>query len=450
MRVAQALRRRRWVLLGVALLCSALVALPLVGLLRIEDATDESHQYVGLVSTIDELTNGLLSLTTGALAQYGTTRDEADRERAAGALARAQERVGQIESLAGLQARLEIGETVTAHLDIAREHIAASERFLAEVDAGADVGSAESTDDVVEAAGQLLENQEALMVALAPASQALDDDRRSALRNAQYLLGAAALVALGTLGTLVVLDSRRVEQAFASETGRREHAERLAAHRADVVSMASHELRNPLTVLTMATDMLNRAALERDDADYAELANDARLAAVRCDMLVNELLDLGRLDAERLQLRIGSTPLLPAIREAVEVTESQHGRRNVVLTGEVGTQVSADPQRLRIILRNLIDNACKYSPEESEIVVRVESGNERIRVDVVDGGQGIPESDRERIFERFERVQSTAHIPGVGIGLFLSRELARRMNGDLRCVNAERGSDFCLELPAAT
>lgn len=449
-RVALALRRRRLVLLVAAIGCAALVALPLVGLIRIDNATDRSHHYVELKSDLEDLTNGILALTTGALAQYGATHDPEAHDRAVTALAAAETHRAEVEERRPLMRELRIEEHVDPHLAIADEFFVAAKQFLEEVDAGATVDTADSTDRVVAAAGELLENQGPLTIALAPAGQSLDADRRSSVRNAQYLLGAAALIALLALGTLIVLDSRRVERAFADESGRREQAERLAAHRADVVSMASHELRNPLTVLTMSTDLLKRTAQERGDAQFEVLAEDARLAARRCDMLVSELLDLGRLDADRLQLRIGTTPLLPAVRTAIEVSESQHGERDVTIAGDASIQVHADPERLRIILRNLVDNAFKYSPSQSEVVIRITQGMDRVRIDVVDGGLGVPESDHERIFQRFERAHSTAHIPGVGIGLFLSRELARRMNGDLKCVAADRGSDFCLELPIAS
>ena len=139
-RLAHALRRRRLVLLISALGCAALVALPVIGLMRIDDATRDSHEYVGLVSTIDELTNGQLSLTTGALAQYGTTGADTDRARVVAGLDAARGRLAEISAQRPFMRELEIADPVEGHLHLAREHIAASEAFLAEIDAGANVG----------------------------------------------------------------------------------------------------------------------------------------------------------------------------------------------------------------------------------------------------------------------------------------------------------------------
>jgi signal transduction histidine kinase len=129
------------------------------------------------------------------------------------------------------------------------------------------------------------------------------------------------------------------------------------------------------------------------------------------------------------------------------MSTAHHGPRDVHISGDQLTPVSADPDRLKVILRNLVDNAFKYSPADSGVFISISQFEDRVRIDVQDEGAGVPEEFRERIFERFERLGTPAHASGVGIGLFLSRELARRMDGDIRCEPSERGARFELELP---
>jgi signal transduction histidine kinase len=357
--------------------------------------------------------------------------------------------VETLEARAADSRDLGLSTEVEAHLTLARTIVNGGERYLGEVEGGATAQTAPSTPAIVAAAGQLMNSQGQFSLASVPVREDLNAERNDAIREAKLLLAGSAGVAVLIVGTLVVLDNRRVLRFFAHQEARRESAERLAAHRGDVVNMASHELRNPLTVLTLSTGMITRAAEQRNDRALTELAQDAHVAALRCQSLVNELLDLGRLDADRLQLHLGATPLLPALHDAVAMSEAHHGSRKFAIDGARDIKVSADEDRLRVILRNLVDNAYKYSPAGSRVTVTIREWEGRVRVDVEDEGEGVPPAYRERIFERFERVSGSQHISGVGIGLYLSRELARRMNGDLRLGEREHGASFGLELPGA-
>ena len=440
-------------MLGIALAaagCSCLVVLPIIGLVRIERTTTDSHDYTRILSTADQLGTRLLQLVTGSLAQYGANRTADTRASSVESLRIAREQVAELQAQAGKAEELGIDAALTKHLQSAILVMDGADQFMIEIDGGATTATAPSTQPVIGAATALLTGQGEFALAISPVRDALDAERRDSLREAQILLGGAVAIAAATLGTLLLLDNRRVLRVFAAQESRTESAEKLAAHRADVVNMASHELRNPLTVLTLSTDMMRRATAAQGDQQLAELAIDAHVAAQRCEALVNELLDLGRLDADRLQLKVGATALLPELNAAVAMSEAHHGSHPFIISGADTTRVNADPERLRVILRNLIDNAFKYSPPGSAVSVNVEEWDGRVRIEVRDEGLGVAEADRERIFERFERTSSTEHVPGVGIGLYLSRELARRMDGDLRCAASEHGAAFSLELPEAS
>ena len=447
---AQPVLRRRViaaVLAGVAAL--SLIALPVVGLLRIDRTTADSHRYTTIVAIADSLGVNLLQLVTGPLARYGEAPSEATRTESAAAIALVRGQLTELERERDRAAALGLGEALDLYIAKASAVVGHAETFQADIDGGATTETAPATSLVVAAASELLAAQGEFALANGPVRLKLDHDRRDALREAQLLLGVAVVMAAGGLGALVLVDARRITRVFSTQEARRETAERLAAHRADVVNLASHELRSPLTVLTLSTDLLRSTAGTRQDGEIAGLAEDAHTAAMRCEALVSELLDLGRIDADRLQLHVGATPLIPAITDVAVLSEARHGAHPLLISGADEVRVNADPDRLRIILRNLIDNAFKYSPPGSDVRVDVQEWEGRVRIDVRDEGAGIPEDQRERVFGRFERLSATEHLPGVGIGLYLSRELARRMDGDLRCESSEDGAAFQLELPQA-
>ena len=444
--------RRRGVVIFYSILgvgVAVLIGLPAIGLARINHETDRSHDFTRLTGSVEHLTTGLLQLVTGSLARYGNTGAPAYRTSAVEGIAQARATIVDIESQKDEAERLGLDTSVEAQLALARAVLEPAETFIAEVDAGATTQNAASRPAVVGAAGQILQSRSTFTSETDAVAEKIDRSRRGAVREAAYLLLAGVVFALVVIFALGFLNRARTHRIFAAEESRREAAERLAAHRADVVSMASHELRNPLTALTMASELLAREAARCQLPELGALAEDAHVAAWRCNALVNELLDLGRLDADRLHLKTGTTPLRQPLAEAFAMAQAHHGPRDVRLEGAVESSVLADPDRLRVILRNLIDNAFKYSEPDSVVSVSIAGQGDRVLLDVRDEGVGVPPEFHDRIFQRFERLSAPGHVGGVGIGLFLSRELARRMNGDLRCREVERGADFELELPVS-
>jgi signal transduction histidine kinase len=220
------------------------------------------------------------------------------------------------------------------------------------------------------------------------------------------------------------------------------YAEDTARHRGDLVDLASHELRNPLAILSLSAEMLEAEASALGEPALQETAAAARAAAARAAALVSELLDLSRMDAQRLRLDLAAVRLGPAIEEAIALTASHWGERPVNRSGpplDDGVVV-ADPERLGIVLRNLVDNAFKYSPDGTPVHIDVDTEDgESVTITVSDEGQGVAQSARALVFDRFSRGEATAHVGGLGIGLHLSRELARRMGGDLSLAPSSPG-----------
>jgi signal transduction histidine kinase len=224
--------------------------------------------------------------------------------------------------------------------------------------------------------------------------------------------------------------------------------------RTDFVATVSHELRTPLAAIYGSAQTILRPDLELDEAVRNELlvviASEAdRLAEIVSDLLLSSHLDSGRLPV--------SIETCDATELAATVVESARTHLPDDVQVQLDVQpdvpkVAADPGQLRQVLANLVDNAIKYSPGGGAVSVQVAEGEGMVRFSVRDGGLGMPASELRRIFEKFYRLDPdmTRGIGGTGLGLYISRELVRRMAGTIS-VDSKlgEGSTFVVELPVA-
>ncbi|MGE3074512.1 MAG: sensor histidine kinase [Dehalococcoidia bacterium] len=254
----------------------------------------------------------------------------------------------------------------------------------------------------------------------------------------------SSISACGVIAVLLILGLRQMKLL----RGRLVVAEEASQAREQMVNLASHELRNPLSIISLSAELLETQAEETGDDELARSAREVHDAALRADTLVAELLDLSRLDANRLRLNLQPVSIGPLLKDAIDVTSRHRGSREVEVSMEAETpdMVVADSARLSIVLRNLVDNAFKYSGEGAPVNVSIGNHGRQTDIDVYDRGPGVPQGEGDAIFSRFNRLEQTSHISGVGIGMYLSRELARRMGGDLRAFDGEARGHFRLTL----
>jgi signal transduction histidine kinase len=251
-------------------------------------------------------------------------------------------------------------------------------------------------------------------------------------------------------------DRRRDEvgdlgRAFAQMQDRLQQQEE--ARRA-FVSTASHELRTPLAsldgMLELLHDDLESGAL--DLADARSLLDRARTQSRRLARLAADLLDLSRLDAQ-VQLRSEPVELGELSRAVIAEFDLGTEERGIVSTlDDSAGQVWAcgDPGGIARIVRILLDNAVRASPQGGEVTVELRNGGQA-SVSVRDEGPGVDVEERELIFERFQRGRATGGTAGFGLGLAIGRELAERMGGELVLERTELpGATFTLRLPVAT
>jgi PAS domain S-box-containing protein len=232
-----------------------------------------------------------------------------------------------------------------------------------------------------------------------------------------------------------------------------EHA--LEQIRQDLVATVSHELRTPLAAIYGSAMTLNREDIELQDDLRTRLLNVIVDESARLTSIVNDLLLASRLDAGRLDVRIESCDAR-ALGESVVQAARTHLPAGVSVELEPVADdlppVAADEGQLRQVLDNLLDNAVKYSPAGGDVRLGVERANGNVRFSVADGGLGIPTPEQERIFEKFYRLDPdmTGGIGGTGLGLYIARELVRRVGGRIWVEpNEGQGSVFHVEIPAA-
>jgi PAS domain S-box-containing protein len=228
-----------------------------------------------------------------------------------------------------------------------------------------------------------------------------------------------------------------------------EHA--LEKTRSDFVATASHELRTPLAAVYGAVRTLRRKDVVLSESDRSQFLEMIESEATRLAKIVDQILLAGQLDADAVELEVVGCDLEQVAAGVIE-SAALHVPKSISLdlTVDGVAPVRCDENKLRQVLVNLVDNAVKYSPEGGRVGLRVSTENGSCQIEVADEGLGIPPDQRERIFEKFYRLdpQQTQGVGGSGLGLYICRELVERMNGSLN-VDSEpgKGSRFTVELP---
>ena len=217
---------------------------------------------------------------------------------------------------------------------------------------------------------------------------------------------------------------------------------------AALLNSISHELRTPIATITGSASLLE-AQYNGDDRMRAELVRSIQGAAGRLNRLVANLLDMSRLDAGRLKLKLDWCDVGEVIGVAAQRVEECLRHRPLNYRRAARSAVGAmDFVLMEQVLVNLLDNACNYSPPEAPISIEAVIRRGKLVIAVTDEGKGIPPDDLERIFDKFYRVPGTAS-GGTGLGLSICRGLVEAHGGTLTAENAPgAGARFIIMLPA--
>ena len=197
------------------------------------------------------------------------------------------------------------------------------------------------------------------------------------------------------------------------------------------LSIASHELKTPVATLQLAAENLLRAA-EQGRLDETRIANGTRRilrSTQRLTALVHELLDVSLLSSDHAPIVRRPTDIVALLTEVVARFADAVGEDRIVVEAPPTLTISADASRLDQVVTNLIDNALKYSAPDQQIQVCLNEEPERIELVVADRGIGLDEAAEARLFGAFSRGANTTHVPGLGLGLFITHQIVERHNG---------------------
>ncbi len=268
-------------------------------------------------------------------------------------------------------------------------------------------------------------------------------------RRASQIWAVLMLAALACIATVTM---RLAKTVLADVTT----LARLDELRSELVAVASHELKTPLTSLRMDLLLLRERA-DNLTARQTELLAATVLAAEELAETIEELLDLTRIEAGQLRLQRERVDLDALVEQAANSLRPrfEDSRVRLRIVHESPATLLGDAARLQIVFLNLLDNALKYTPSGGEVEVRLASMNgspPSLRVVVTDTGQGVPEAFQERIFEKFFRVEhhqggEAKCVRGAGIGLYLCRQIVEAHGGSIHCETGVdgRGTRFILQ-----
>lgn len=222
--------------------------------------------------------------------------------------------------------------------------------------------------------------------------------------------------------------------------------------RDEFLSIAAHELKTPLTTLSAHAQLLLRHTEREGHLDPQKAVQSLEIItrrASKLSQLINQLLDVTRLEDGKLILEREPTDLKLLVEEIVSDARAFNGHHTITLDLMAPTKVRVDPLRIEQVLTNLLDNAIKYSPDHRSIEVALSQPvSEVVELSVRDHGPGISPEKRGQIFERFYQAHRNGHRSGWGLGLYISRQIVELHGGQIRCqFPPDGGTRFVVRLP---
>ncbi len=220
----------------------------------------------------------------------------------------------------------------------------------------------------------------------------------------------------------------------------------------DFISMASHELRTPLVAIKGYLDFLKEKnqTLDKESQGYID---NITASTSRLDLLVNDILEVSRIEGNRIPINISEVNPEDLIAKTIEELKPQAYQKKLGLTYSPQTlpSIKADPERVKQILINLIGNAIKYTLQ-GEVKVLTKITGRELAITIADTGVGLSAENQKNLFQKFQRIynEKTKNVTGTGLGLWITGELARKMGGDITVESIEGvGSHFTVHLPLA-
>lgn len=220
--------------------------------------------------------------------------------------------------------------------------------------------------------------------------------------------------------------------------------------RDEFISVASHELKTPVTSVKMFTQVLKHHSEQIGDTKAIQYLSTMDKQLNKLTELIYDLLNISKIQAGRMEYNLKVFNFDTSIKDIVDVLQQSAGNHKIIVKGETKKKIKGDEERIGQVVNNLVSNAIKYSPKAKEIIIHLTSDKESVTVGIQDFGVGMEKEHLVRIFERFYRVYDTNDktFPGLGIGLYISAEIVKRHGGKLWVdSNLGKGSTFYFTLP---
>jgi signal transduction histidine kinase len=251
--------------------------------------------------------------------------------------------------------------------------------------------------------------------------------------------------------------NQELKSAFSELEGKNQELEDALLATTQILATATHELKTPLTSIIGYVDrMLRRrdtvGELNPKQTRYLETV---RKNALRLKALVDDLLDVSRIEADDLELNLVDLDVLREMEDTVQSMQDQISDKKIALTLDISAnagRIKADRLRFAQVITNLLSNACKYSPIGSKVTIAASRHDQQIQIDISDTGIGISEADQAKLFTKFFRADntSTREQSGTGLGLYISRHLIEAHHGAIWTESTlGEGTTFHLTWPAA-
>ncbi|GGC05652.1 sensor histidine kinase [Oxalicibacterium flavum] len=251
------------------------------------------------------------------------------------------------------------------------------------------------------------------------------------------------------LEKLVDVRTRELIKAKQSVESALSHAQTVQREQRQFIATVSHELRTPLAVIDATAQNLEREAAAASSKGRARVQK-IRQATRRLSLLFDDYLNDERFEQFSHGISPQKIPILPLFEDAVDAAQALSDHHVPHIEVDPGLLLHADPNGLRLILRTLVDNAVKYSPPGSNIVLSARETLGGWHIDIADDGPAIREDERERIFERYYRGRARANRVGTGLGLTLARQFVQQHGGELTLICPPGGGNiFRIFLPVA-
>jgi PAS domain S-box-containing protein len=225
-----------------------------------------------------------------------------------------------------------------------------------------------------------------------------------------------------------------------------EEVKTLSAKKDEFIALASHELKTPLTTIKGYLQILDRNIKDQLSTTFIQ---KSITQAEKLNALVSDLFDISRIEGGKLHFDFEVFQLKDLLADVIDTFHHNIATHSIVLKDQsTDTCLEADKQRVEQVLINLISNAIKYSPKANKVVVKLEDSEETLSIKIRDQGVGLTKDQQQQIFTRFYRAENKSGISGLGLGLYLTKEIVDRHNGSIAVNSAfGKGSEFIVTLP---